>query len=331
MSMSKKTQQVHAVILAGDKRASIKVKGDNKAFLLLKEKPLFLHVANALQQADRVAEVYVVGPKERLQSTLDQYNEQIEAPERLHVVAQGSNVVDNLKHGFLTSLHLKHAATFDALRGGEHAETPLLVVPCDIPLLTPFEIDQFVKRSNMDRFDYAIGITSENVLSLYHPREDRPGIRMIYFHVKEDLVRHNNLHLGKPLKLAHLDYIEKMYECRYQTKVFNIVRLMLSLIKVSWRFATAIRIYIFLQLSLYYDRHGHPKLAERMRMHAPLASLPKGISKILGAKTEIIYTTLGGAAIDVDHDENLDVMEERYEDWMNTQRTLALQHARHKR
>ena len=65
-----------------------------------------------------------------------------------------------------------------------------------------------------------------------------------------------------------------------------------------------------------YDRHGHPRLADRIRMHAPLDRLTQGIGKILGARTQTVCTRFGGAALDVDHDENLDAMEIMYDEWM---------------
>jgi hypothetical protein len=183
-------------------------------------------------------------------------------------------------------------------------------------------VDEFISHSNMHDHDYSIGITSEKVLSYYHPAADKPGIQMIYFHVREDLMRQNNLHLARPLKLKQLDYIEKMYEWRYQTHVFNVLRMMFALLLVSWRFFAALKVFAFLQLSLYYDRHGHPRLADRMRMHAPLHALPEGIGRIIGARTQVVYTHVGGAALDVDHDENLDAMEAMYDDWMEHQQRL---------
>ena len=54
------TSRVNAVILAGDRRASIQVRSDNKAFLPLKGKPLFVHVLQAMQHARFVGDIVVV-------------------------------------------------------------------------------------------------------------------------------------------------------------------------------------------------------------------------------------------------------------------------------
>ena len=317
-----KLKKVNAILLAGDRRASVKVRDDNKTFLLLKDEPLLIHILRALKQSHFVENITVIGPAERITETLDRHADQLAGDGEIIVVEQRDNMVENFKAGYVSTLGLPETTDFADLRNGEYANTPVLVVPCDIPLLTPWEVDEFINQSNMHDYDYSIGITSEKVLSHYHPTKDRPGIQMIYFHLREDLWRQNNLHLAKPLRFEHLDYIEKMYEWRYQTHLFNVLRMMFSLLLVSWRFVAALKVFTFLQLSLYYDRHGHPHLADRLRMHAPLSSLSLGVGRIIGARTQITYTHLGGAALDVDHDENLDAMDAMYDDWMAHQSAL---------
>jgi GTP:adenosylcobinamide-phosphate guanylyltransferase len=318
-------KKTNAIVLAGDRQASIQVKEDNKAFLLLRDEPLLIHILRALKQSRFVQDITVAGPAERLRQTIEQYADALEGSGEIRVIEQRQNMIENFRAAYVDSLGLPQSTAFESLHETEYAGTPVLVSSCDIPLLTPWEVDEFIMHSNMHDYDYAIGITSEKVLRHYHPAKDKPGIQMIYFHMREDLMRQNNLHLVRPLKLNHLDYIEKMYEWRYQTRLFNVLRMMLALLTVSWRFLPALKVFIFLQLSLYYDRHGHPRLADRLRMHAPLDALPRGISRIIGTRTQLVYTHLGGAALDVDHDENLDAMEAMYDEWMTHQNDLRKQ------
>lgn len=315
-------KKVNAILLAGDRRASVQVRDDNKAFLLLKDEPLLIHILRALKQSRFVQDIAVVGPSDRINETLDRHAEQLTGHGEIHVVEQRDNMINNFKAGYVSTLSLPLNTPFSDLRRTEYSDIPVLTVPCDIPLLTPWEIDEFISQSNMHDYDYSIGITSEKVLSYYHPTEKIPGIQMIYFHLREDLWRQNNLHLAKPLKFNHLDYVEKMYEWRYQTHLFNVLRMMFALLLVSWRFMTALRVFVLLQLSLYYDRHGHPNLSKSIRMHAPLETFQRGVGNILGARTQLTYTHLGGAALDVDHDENLDAMETMYDEWMAHQSAL---------
>jgi len=317
-----KLKKVNAVLLAGDRRASIQVRDDNKAFLLLKGEALLIHILRALKQSRFVRDIAVVGPADRIFDLLKPYADLLTGGGEIRVIKQRENMIDNFKIGYVATLGLPETVSFSELRDTEHADTPALVVPCDIPLLTPWEVDEFITQSNMHDYDYSIGITSKKVLSYYHPSEKKQGIQMIYFHLREDLMRQNNLHLAKPLRFEHLETIEKMYEWRYQTHLFNVLRMMFALLLVSWRFMTALRFFILLQLSLYYDRHGHPRLSKSIRMHAPLETLQRGVGKIIGARTQLTYTHLGGAALDVDHAEDLDTMDAMYDDWMAHQQSL---------
>ena len=316
MEMVSKT---NAILLAGDRRASIQVCNGNKAFLKLKGVPLFIHVLRALLNANHVGKVVVVGPAERVKAALREHG----VEENVVVVGQGDNMIDNFKVGYVASLGFGPDVDFWSLKGTEHENTPVLVSPCDIPLMVPDEVDEFLICSNMHEYDYSIGITSARVLSHYHPQEGEAGIKMIYFHVKEDLMRHNNLHIGKPLKFEHLDYIEKMYEWRYQTRFANILHMVFSLLFKGWRLLKGLRIFILMQLSLYYDRHGHPRLSDRLRFLAGFNRLAEGIGNALGARTQIVYTHFGGAALDADNEKDLAAIEERYDEWMEYQHGLA--------
>jgi GTP:adenosylcobinamide-phosphate guanylyltransferase len=311
-------RKINAVLLAGDRRASIQLHNDNKAFLELKGVPVFIHVVRALKAAKLIDQIVIVGPAERINDELALCGIDCD----VIVVEQRENMIENFKAGYVASLGLDESVDFWSLKGSEYETVPVLVTPCDIPLLIPEEVDEFTRRSNMHEYDYSIGITSENILSHYHPSDGASGIRMIYFHVKEDLMRHNNLHIAKPLAIGHLDYIEKMYEWRYQTRLANIVRVLFSAVTHGLRFAKGIRVFILMQLSLYYDRHGHPKLADRVRSLVGFNRLAEGIGNAIGARVQIVYTHFGGAALDADNEQDLAVIDERYDEWVLYQKNI---------
>lgn len=314
------TSKMNAVLLAGDRRASIPLRNENKAFLTLKGIPLFVHVLRALLNSRYVGDVVIVGPSERLEASLVEYAPLLAPAARVRVVDQRENMIENFKAGYVASLGLGNEVDFWSLKGTSHENIPVLVIPCDIPLLTPAEVDEFISRSNMHEYDYSIGVTSEKVLSHYHPSKGNPGIQMIYFHVREDLLRHNNLHLAKPLAFAHLDYIERMYEWRYQTRLANMLRMFFSMLFAGWRLLKGLRVFIVMQLSLFYDRHGHPKLSDRIRSLICFNRLAEGIGNALGTRVQVVYTHFGGAALDADNIKDLSTIEERYDEWMEYQK-----------
>ena len=196
------TSKINAILLAGDRRASIPLRDQNKAFLKLKGVPLFIHVVRALIQAGYVDRIIVVGPSDQLEEALRKHAPMLDDIEGVRVVEQRENMIENFKVGYVAALGQKEDVSFWSLKGTEYEKVPVLVVPCDIPLLISAEVDEFIARSNMHEYDYSIGVTSEKTLSHYHSADGKPGIQMIYFHVKEDLLRHNNLHIAKPLTFA---------------------------------------------------------------------------------------------------------------------------------
>ena len=193
-------KKVNAILLAGDRRASVQVKDDNKAFLLLKNEPLIIHILRALKQSKHVQNIIVIGPSDRLSETLEKYADQLEGDGQIQVVEQRENMIENFKAGYVSTLGLPETVSFAELRGTKSsagtprsrtsatklrsthcragaetppseeqlttwADTPALVVPCDIPLLTPREVDEFITQTNMHDYDYSIGITSKKVLT----------------------------------------------------------------------------------------------------------------------------------------------------------------------
>lgn len=313
-------EKTNAVLLAGDRRASKALHNENKAFLELNGEPLFIHVTKALLASEGVGEVVIVGPAERVREALEKHG----ITERVHRVEQRESMVENFKVGYVVSLGLDESIPFWDLKGSDHEHTPVLVAPCDIPMLLPDEVDEFLGRSNMYEYDYTIGVTSRDVLSRFHPSVDRSGIQMIYFHVKEDLMRHNNLHMAKPLLFEHLDYIEKMYEWRYQTHFANILHVVFSAMAHGWRLMKSLRIFFLMQVSLYYDRHGHPKLSDRLRSLVGFNRLSEGIGNAIGARVHLVYTHFGGAALDADNEKDLAVIQEHYDEWIALQRETLI-------
>jgi len=313
-----RANKINAVLLAGDRRASKALHNDNKAFLELNGEPLFVLVTKSLLASDGVGEVVIVGPSDRIREALGKHG----ITQRVQLVEQRESMIENFKVGYVVSLGLNESIPFWDLKGSEHAHTPVLVAPCDIPMLLPEEVDEFLACSNLYEYDYAIGVTSSEVLSRFHPTADQPGIKMIYFHVKEDLMRHNNLHLAKPLLFEHLDYIEKMYEWRYQTHFANILHVVFSAMAHGWRLIKSLRIFFLMQVSLYYDRHGHPKLSDRLRSLVGFNRLSEGIGNAIGARVQLVYTHFGGAALDADNEKDLAVIEACYEEWIALQRQI---------
>ena len=104
----KTTNKVNAVLLAGDRRASIALHDDNKAFFELKGIPLFVHVLRALLEADHVGLVAVVGPSGRIEAALREHG----INSNVVVVEQRDNMIENFKAGFVAALGFDESVEF---------------------------------------------------------------------------------------------------------------------------------------------------------------------------------------------------------------------------
>ncbi|MCK4540880.1 MAG: NTP transferase domain-containing protein [Spirochaetales bacterium] len=313
-------EKVAAIVLAGDKRGSISIRNDNKAFLPVQGKPILVHILRALGQSPSIGKIAIVGPEERIRGTLDESSLDEKIKNTIRIVPQRENLLENSKSGFLATLEsLPPGTRFNDLYNTDFANTSVLLLSSDMPLLTSYEIDEFLKQADMEKQDYFIGITSEKSLSRYLPDGNQPGVSMIYFNFKEGRLRQNNLHIAKPLKVKNLKYLEIMYELRYQTRFRNILLLIVVLCSTGGSLFSAVRYTLNLQISRLLRGGPHHRLYRYFKNRAPLEGILRCIGKILGTRIGTIETHYGGAALDIDNEKDLEIVEKMYEPWIALQ------------
>lgn len=319
-------EKVDAIVLAGDKRASKPIKNQNKAFLSLHGRPLVMHVVGALLRARGIRRVILVGPARRLSDAVGESLGGRRGAERVSVVQQGQNLLENAQYGFVSSAlpsEVPSAAAFNSMRGSQFDEWPVLYLSCDLPLLTPHEVDQFLAGADMQRFDYAIGLTPESAMTHYYPTESSPGIRMAYYHLREGRFRHNNLHLGKPLTVEGVQYIERMYELRYQKQFVNIVRAALEAVRAQSGSLRAARYYVRMQIARWLSGTALSGAYERMRRKNGLKGILETLGAVMKVRVQAVVTTFGGAMLDVDNARDLEIIDTMYDAWMAHQERLS--------
>src|SRR5262249_643140 len=225
MTMLPMSQSLDVIVTAGDRHASRPVLGDNKAFLPIAGVPVINHVLSAIEQARCTARIFVVGDTARLRAARPVPNTPVRGTGPRDVLEQGNTLYENAWNAFLHTLPDYTPATDWRI----YMDTPavdkaVLVMPGDIPLATPAEIDAFVDGCDLARYDYCLGLSSESLLQAYYPQDGHPGIQMAYFTLRDLCVRQNNLHLVKPLRLGNRHYIQNVYDFRYQREGRNIGR-----------------------------------------------------------------------------------------------------------
>lgn len=316
--------ELKAVVVAGDRGKSHPVFGRNKAFLDVHGLSIIARVISALEDSKSVSEIFVVGPKERLEESLAHIVEYRKPEKPIHIYEQHSNLYENVWQTFLEILpgdaQRKAAET---LADGPESNTVVLVVAADMPLLTSSEVDEFVSNCDMRRHDYVVGVTEENDLKAYYPSREMPGIRLAYMHFKEGNFRQNNMHMVRPFKLENRHYVQTMYDLRYQKEFGNILRLAWEILKREEGGWGAMGYYLLLQLSLLFARLRLGLLRDLVRSRTHIESVLACISKLMKTRVGYACTTLGGAALDVDKEYEYEAIKTRFAEWMEFQQKKA--------
>jgi molybdopterin-guanine dinucleotide biosynthesis protein A len=299
------------IVVAGEEAASRRVLNQHKAFLKINDQYSIHYVINVLQQIEQIRDIYIIGPKDRLASIFEEQGMGLDAPKKIYLVEQKGNLYENVWHAFVASL------PDDSHEGqpgiSKYRDKAVLITPCDAPLMTVKEVEYFISRCDMDRYDYVLGLTPEKSMKYFYPDAGRPGIKMSYLHMKEKNYRINNLHMVKPVKVSNRDHINKMYAYRYQKKINNIFQLGLYVIRKD-RFRSY-RLLSGLQLALKCSELNLENLTRFFSKWAPKHSLEKAISRLLGTRFVSLEVPYPGAALDIDNDADFKSLQIMFDEW----------------
>jgi GTP:adenosylcobinamide-phosphate guanylyltransferase len=309
--------RVQAILVAGDRGASRAVRGRSKAFVELAGKPMVVHVLESLLHTPEISEIYLVGNPAKLERAIADYGCLALAAARgcpVHVVPQRESLYANVWHTFLRTL--RPGTPPDDAHG-------VLVVPADIPLVMPEEISVFTARALANGGDYVVGLSPESSLAPFAPSDDAPGVTMAYFNLREGRFRQNNLHFVRALRMGNRHYVEDMYENRYQKELGSQVALAWRVLRKEWRNLWVLGCYFLIHLAGVLHRRGHLRAADAVRARVPLEMVERAAGALLRTRFACVTTELGGAAIDVDNDADLEVVEKMLERWKAMQARLA--------
>ncbi len=311
-----------AVVLAGDRGKSHPVFGKNKAFLEIAGVPIVARVISALDKSKSVAEIYVVGPRDRLEEVLSGDGCDIDKP--IHIFDQRANLYENGWHTFLETLPAhRRGESEEAIARGPEADSFVLCIAGDMPLLTSAEVDEFVSRCDMESYDYVLGVTLEKNLEHYYPTGDMPGIHLAYLHFREGNIRQNNMHMLRPFKVINRHYVQTLYDVRYQKDFGNMARLAWVLLTREEGGWGTLGYFLLMQLSLTLDRLALGSMRDLARRRTPVESVIGCISRLMKTRFTLAYTSLGGATLDIDSEHDYEVIEQRFSEWMSYQEKTA--------
>ncbi len=302
---------VDCIIAAGDGRAAKKVFKKNKALLEVDGKPIIRHIVETLKSCNEIGQIVVVGPQKKFEAVIGDLG--------VRIIEQRRNLTENGWEAFLQTIpEYRETGVLTDEISTKYREKAVLGLPGDIPLLTVRELNEFIKKCDMEKYDYCAGVTSETILKQFEPRKGKPGIKMATFNVRDGNFRQNNMHMAKPFKLKYgIDLALKIYEYRYQKELLNIVRTIGEIIKFGPKhIVRSLWLYFLLQVSTGLSSIGLKPLARLTSYPVTRAELESLFTGILDAKVKIVETTEGGAALDVDNEKDFLILSIRYKEWL---------------
>jgi hypothetical protein len=312
------------IITAGDRYASLPVLGKNKAFLPIAGIPVLHYVLSAVERARCTARIFVVGDKARLEQILSIPQSPFRGTCPLVLLEQGETLYDNVWKAFLHTLP-DYASGMDWQPYMETAaiDKAVLVIPGDIPLATPFEIDEFVDGCDLVMYDYYLGLTPAATLRAYYPQQNRLGIEMAYFTMRDLLVRQNNLHLVKPFRLGNRHYIQKVYNLRYQREWRNMVKLVYELCRTSEVSLRLVGAFLCLHIARLVTQYGWQRMFLFRPFFLELSMVASLLSQLLRTRFTTVMTHYGGCALDIDRAEHYAAICANFGRWVEHQERLA--------
>lgn len=307
------------VVLTGGRKTNIAKSLPNKNFLKIKRLPLFIHALKAVSKVKRIDTIYIVGPREKINRKLEKRRDAGLPINRIKVLQETSSVVENIWIAFLDSL--KNVKPNARLEHSGPEERAIFVIGGDSPLVIPEEIDQFLDGCDLAKYDYFMGMTPASALNYYRPKMGKRGVRLTYTDFAEDLLRINNMHLVKPLRIEYRREFQELYNMRSMKKLTNVIRCGYGLVKRN----IGIRDWLAwagMMAAMFFRGRGMSFISDYIRKGLYMERAEKVAGNLLGARAHIVVTTFGGAAIDVDRRSNIKAIERNYEEWIAHQKGM---------
>jgi hypothetical protein len=199
-----------------------------------------------------------------------------------------------------------------------------LFLSADLPFATPQEISDFVRRGLAFGCDYVLGLcTEESMRGFYPEAPGEPGIRMAYFNLREGRFRQSNLHLIKPARIGNRQYVEEMYEHRYQRQIGQMIALGWRLLRIQEGGFSVLYSYALMHLAAIADRWRLARIADWIRSRIPMARVEAGCSALLQGAFRFAVTEVGGCAVDIDNEPDYEAARARFELWRARQGARA--------
>jgi len=302
--------RLDAIVLAGTHTNPRRlIRGRNKAFLEIEGRALVKHVADALLEASQVDEIFVVGPVDKLGPALGS------VPARVRTVQQEGKMLTNTWAAIYAteSRHAREPAE-------QVHDRPLLIISCDLPLISGAAVDDFIRRCAAEDTDpdhpYAmmVGVAEEQSLEAFYPDGDKPGITRPYVHLDFGRLRLANIYVARPRRLSHHEFLQTGFTFRKAVDWRNVVMLTWNILSQPGGWGAA-WLTMRMQLALMLSR-GKGRLYRKLREGNTRERVERSVGDVLGGRIRVVTTPFGGLSLDVDDELDFDILKRRYREWM---------------
>lgn len=303
---------MNAILLAGDKGSGAHAFSMNKALLPLEGHPLFLYVLEALDQVRGIERIYIVGPQKKIMQAIEKALPMMFFSKKIEVLEQKESLLQNILYAYHKSLPgYREGIDPGAL---SHSDQPALFLPADIPLVTAAEIEAFLSASDLNRYDYCMGVSPEGALTRFYPSDGKPGIKMPYLYLKNQVYRINNLHIVRPYRVGMGETFQKLYTHRHQRYFKNRLRMAFEILR-SPQWPRGVLYYLLGLGGTYFNQIGWGPAASICRSPLSADRVEKTVSAFLRTRFKAVETGLGGAALDIDDEDTYRTVVMRFREW----------------
>lgn len=315
-------EPVDAIVLAGTHNNPRRlVQGRNKAFLEIDGRALVRHVVDALIGARQIRRIFVVGPAAELERVL------ADCPDTFCVQQEGKLV----SNGWAAVRAVQAACP--ECSAEDFREQPILLISCDLPLISPGAIDDFVARCAAVDNDapqtqaMLVGVAEDQALRPFYGDGDGPGVERPLVQMNEGLMRLSNIYISRPYKLTHTEFLQTSFSLRKAKDWHNVIKLAFAVFSQPGGWFAAWMIFR-LQLT-YLLRQGQGGFYRRLRRGNTFGKIERGVSTVLGGPIRIVESPYGALSLDVDDEEDFALLQKNYARWMTE--VLALDEQRQAR
>ncbi len=290
-----------ALVFAGDPAPSQNTQATPASFLRLEGRPLLLYVLVALDGVKAIDEIEVFGPQKEIMKVLENALPHFLFSKTIRVQTQAFQPA----HHLLSDVQSDDSEGDDALKMLS-AIPSVLMLPGNIPLLTPGEIEAFLSKANLSNYDFALGLCKED-----DALPKSASMHTVHqFKIDGKAFRASNMVLARSLTKDSPFFNKEDDRDKGQSKTNGNIELFTK----GGETKSGTHCFSSL-LETWLDDELRKKIETLSQNDLILEKLEESIQKHLNIKINIVLPEKGYSAISIENELEIEVLGTRLNDW----------------